>query len=228
MTAMLSVKDVSCVREDRTLFQSLSFDVNTGDIIQIEGPNGAGKSTLLRILTGLFPATEGEVWFKGASIIEDREQYLSEMLFIGHHAGVKGEMTAEENLAFYLSLHGYDLTPRTSDVDSTTDEALEQVGLYGFEDAFASSLSAGQHRRTALARLLPAISLASKKPEETEQPQKCLWILDEPFTAIDKKGVANLERWMTMHTEAGGAIVLTTHQDLGIACKRVKLDYQVD
>ena len=197
---LLHAKDLTCIREDRILFEQLNLSVNPGDIIQIEGPNGAGKTSLLRILAGLSQPYEGEVLFQQQSISKNRELFHQNLLYLGHLPGVKGEMTAQENLEFNLSLHGLD--------NSCAETTLSEVNLLGFEDALASHLSAGQHRRISLARLWQ-----SKSP---------VWILDEPFTAIDKLGVKKLEQLFLQHTNQGGCVILTTHQDLSIDVERIK------
>jgi len=215
---LLSANKLTCIREERILFEQLSVQINAGDIVQVEGPNGAGKTSLLRILAGLSQPFEGDVYFhaneltKAQKISEDRELYAQHLLYLGHLAGVKGEMTAAENLTFNLALHG-----TSTDI---VDEQLAQVNLLGFEDSLASHLSAGQHRRIALARLYAA---------QQQSPQTKIWILDEPFTAIDKQGVANLERLFMQHAQQGGCVILTTHQDLTLAkdnLKKITLAYQ--
>ena len=162
--------------------------------MQVEGPNGAGKTSLLRILAGLSQPFAGTVQFNQQNIHQCREEFHHDLCYIGHLPGVKGELTAEENLAFNLALHGYD--------ECVAEETLSKVNLLGFEDANASNLSAGQHRRIALARLW--------------QNNSKIWILDEPFTAIDKAGVKKLENLFLQHAENGGCVILTTHQDLSI------------
>ncbi len=191
---LLNAQQLTCIREDRILFEDLSFSVNAGDIIQIEGPNGAGKTSLLRILAGLSQPYEGKVYFKDADINHDKELYNQHLLYIGHLAGIKGEMSAQENLEFNLALSGID--------KSLAENTLAEVNLLGFEDALASHLSAGQHRRIALAKLW--------------QNHAPIWILDEPFTAIDKHGVIKLENLMIEHAKNGGCVILTTHQDLAM------------
>ncbi len=200
LAPLISAKQLTCIREDRILFEQLSLAICAGDIIQVEGPNGAGKTSLLRILAGLSQPFEGEVYFQDQAITHCRELFHQNLLYLGHLPGVKGEMSAIENLTFNLALHGLE-------TDQVEDD-LAQVNLLGFEDSLASHLSAGQHRRIALARLL-----------NTKAP---IWILDEPFTAIDKQGVQNLEQLFLDHAEQGGCVILTTHQDLTLAAKRVK------
>lgn len=200
MSCLLRAHQLTCIREDRILFDELSFDVNSGDLIQIEGPNGAGKTSLLRLLAGLSLPYEGEVQYREQAITKCREEYYQDLTFIGHLAGVKGELTAVENLSFSLNLQ--------QDETLAMDQAIEQVNLSGFEDSYASHLSAGQNRRIALARLWQSTSK--------------IWILDEPFTAIDKAGVAKLERLFLTHIDNGGAIIFTSHQELQIANTAVK------
>lgn len=192
-TALLSARSLFCERDDRVLFDGLDLDLSSGEILQIEGPNGSGKTTLLRILSGLSSHFEGELFWKGEIMGEAKELFLADLVYIGHQPGVSDQLTAQENLGWHCALHP-SLDP------AQIDFAIGQVGLKGFEDVPAYQLSAGQKRRIALARLYMS----------TAQ----LWILDEPFTAIDKLGVAAKEALMLKHLSKGGSIILTTHQDL--------------
>ncbi|NQZ86515.1 MAG: cytochrome c biogenesis heme-transporting ATPase CcmA [Colwellia sp.] len=204
---LLSANGLTCIREDRILFEALNFSVCSGDVIQVEGPNGAGKTSLLRILAGLSQPYDGTVLFREQNIAEQKDDFHQNLLYLGHLPGVKGEMTAQENLVFNLALHGNDC--------SKAEETLEKVNLLGFEDALASHLSAGQHRRISLARLW--------------QSTAPIWILDEPFTAIDKHGVTQLEQLFLAHAQRGGCVILTTHQDLSFPedkVKKITLDYR--
>ncbi|WP_371189553.1 cytochrome c biogenesis heme-transporting ATPase CcmA [Thalassotalea maritima] len=203
---LLQAEQLTCIREDRILFDELSFTVSAGDIIQVEGANGTGKTSLLRILSGLSQPYSGDVLYQQQSINDISEEYYQDLLFLGHLPGVKGEMTSEENLQFYLSLHGQD--------PARAEQTLDIVNLYGFEDAKASHLSAGQHRRIALARLW--------------QTNAKIWILDEPFTAIDKAGVRQLESLIQAHAQQGGCVIMTTHQDLQMDSnlyRKIRLEY---
>lgn len=190
---MLEAKSLSCVRDERILFSELSFTVKPGEIIQVEGPNGAGKTSLLRILAGLAQPESGEVCWRGQNTLRHRENYYQDLLFLGHQPGIKTMLTPFENLQFYQAV-------RAAPDRQAIWRALEQVGLVGYEDLPVAQLSAGQQRRVALARLW-----LSECP---------LWILDEPLTAIDKQGVAELISLFGQHAQQGGMVLLTTHQDL--------------
>ncbi|UTM58114.1 cytochrome c biogenesis heme-transporting ATPase CcmA [Photobacterium sp. CCB-ST2H9] len=202
---MLSVNGLSCTRDERVLFDDLHFSVTPGELVQIEGRNGAGKTTLLRIIAGLGQPDAGDVYWHDNKIVHVREEYHSQMLFLGHQTGVKRELTAYENLAFFQAMHelrhNEALTGQAKvQGEDAIWQALAHVGLAGREDVPAGQLSAGQQRRVALARLW-----LSNHP---------LWILDEPLTAIDKHGVKVLEQLFVSHTERGGTVLLTTHQDM--------------
>jgi heme exporter protein A len=191
-SARLEGLKLSCTRGGRTLFKALSLHLEEGEILQVEGVNGAGKTSLLRILCGLAQPRAGVVYWQGEDIRRCRSLYHRNLLYIGHNPGIKEELTATENLAFFHALGGH----RGDTV--TLQEALDQVGLYGYEDVAVGSLSAGQRRRVALARLW-----LSELP---------LWVLDEPFTAIDQTGIRNLENRLISHSRRGGMAVLTSHQ----------------
>ena len=190
---MFEALDLSCVRDERTLFSGLSFTIEPGEMVQIEGRNGAGKTSLLRILAGLSSPEAGEVRWQGVNTRRQRDVFHQQLLYLGHQPGVKSVLTAYENLAFYQSVNG------TASADAIY-QALENVGLLGYEDVTVAQMSAGQQRRVALARLW-----LSDAP---------LWILDEPLTAIDKQGVSTLIELFEQHAQRGGMVLLTTHQDL--------------
>ncbi|CAK4067154.1 cytochrome C biogenesis protein CcmA [Vibrio variabilis] len=192
---MLEVSQLTAIRDERILFESLSFSIDSGELVQIEGRNGTGKTTLLRIITGLGDRDQGEIFWNGESIESNRDAFHEDLLFLGHSTGVKRDLTAYENLRFYLSVHS-----KASIDKETIYQALTKVGLAGREDVPVAQLSAGQQRRVALARLWLS--------------QHKLWILDEPLTAIDKQGVKVLEALFLNHAEQGGIVMLTTHQDM--------------
>ena len=189
---MLDAINLTCVRDDRVLFSELSFSVSPGEMVQIAGKNGAGKTSLLRILAGLAQAEEGEVRWQGEGLSRARYQYHQDLLWLGHQPGIKTVLTAFENLSFY----------HANGAESLRWQALTEIGLLGFEDVPVNQLSAGQQRRVALARLW----LSSQK----------IWVLDEPFTAIDVAGVDKLTQQLKRHTENGGMVILTTHQPLNV------------
>lgn len=195
---MFEALNLSCVRDERTLFSGLSFTVEPGEMVQIEGRNGAGKTSLLRILAGLSSPDAGEVRWQGINTRRQRDVFHQQLLYLGHLAGVKSVLTAFENLAFYLSVNSLSVNAK-ADADAIY-LALENVGLLGYEDVTVAQMSAGQQRRVALARLW-----LSDAP---------LWILDEPLTAIDKQGVSTLIALFEHHVKQGGMVLLTTHQDL--------------
>jgi heme exporter protein A len=190
LTNNLTVTQLQCIRDDRILFDNLNFTLSAGQLLQIEGRNGSGKTSLLRILCGLTLPTEGTVYWQAQDIQAIRSAYYANLIYIGHAPGIKAELTPLENLAMAQAMGCYP-------TEIPLAEALAQVGLYGFEDVPTRTLSAGQQRRVALARLL--LNNAQ------------LWILDEPFTALDKIAINLIENWLEQHAQQGGMAVLTSH-----------------
>jgi heme exporter protein A len=191
---VLEAVALGCERDQRRLFMGVSFRLQAGNMLRIRGPNGSGKSSLLRLLCGLAQPAAGHVELFGQALTRQRAVLASRLLWIGHAAGVKALLTAEENLAWLGALHA-------RGASAATGQALAAVGLRGFEDTPCYALSAGQQRRIALARLyLPGAP--------------ALWLLDEPFTALDTAGTAQLEAHLAMHCGRGGTVVLTTHHEL--------------
>jgi heme exporter protein A len=191
-TMSLQAIALSCSRDDRLLFEGLNFELTPGRVLLLEGRNGSGKTSLLRILCGFREADAGQVLWCGDSIKDG--QYYADMAYVGHLDGIKKELTVLENLTISLALGRPGLY--------SIEQALAQVRLSGYDDALVQSLSAGQKRRLSLARLLIT--------------RNHLWILDEPFTSLDKEGIALIETLMTEHCMNGGMIVLTSHHDIDL------------
>jgi len=187
--ARLSAEGLACRRGDRWLFSGLNFVVEAGGVLEVAGANGSGKTTLLRLLCGLLPPDEGEIYWCGQPILETRARYMSELAYVGHTDAVKGDLTALENLMVARALNGGGGMSPTG--------ALTHVGLAHADRIPARLLSAGQRRRLALARLL------------TRRAR--LWLLDEPFTALDKEGVAIINDLLSLHVAHRGIIVFTSH-----------------
>ncbi|KPQ02477.1 cytochrome c biogenesis heme-transporting ATPase CcmA [Marinobacter sp. HL-58] len=190
---LLQAVNLECERDGRILFRNLSFAILPGTLIRVEGPNGSGKTTLLRILAGLNDSYSGDLLWRGHDRHTYREEFLRNMLYLGHRPGIKPLLSPMENLRALMA-------GRRSLPDKVLWQALEGTGLDGFQTVPCRNLSAGQQRRVALARLLVA-----------DEP---LWILDEVFTAIDIHGVAALEKLLVERVENGGAVIVTTHHDL--------------
>lgn len=191
MTNKLTAENLCCERNDHILFEQLDFTVQSGEVLQIKGLNGSGKSSLLRLLCGLAPATIGNIYWNGKPIQTCRENFLQQLIYIGHQLGLKGGLTPRENCQQAVAMANK--SQRVS-----IDFALEAVVLASHSNSLTENLSAGQKRRVALARLLlyPA----------------ALWVLDEPFTALDSDGVRLIIELLTNHVQQGGLAIITSHQ----------------
>ena len=199
---MLEVADLECVRGDRQLFTAMSFSVQPRELLHVHGPNGSGKTSLLRLVCGLTLPANGEIRWRGTPIRELAEEYFVDVLYLGHLNGLKDELSGQENLRINCALAGADTMPEA------VTAVLDRIGLAGYEDLPVKVLSQGQKRRVALARLL--LSKAT------------LWILDEPFTALDSAAVNVLQGILAAHLNNGGMVILTTHQEFALDAQQIK------
>jgi heme exporter protein A len=188
----LALDAITCERGARPLFAPLSFTVGAGEWVHLQGANGAGKTTLLRTLCGLMPPASGTIRWQGQTLAEAGAAFRSDLLYLGHALALKGELSALENLLIDARLRGHDLTPQAA------QNALEALGLRTRAHLPLRVLSQGQQRRAALARL--AVSRAR------------LWVLDEPWVALDADSVQRLSERLDAHVQGGGSLVFTSHQ----------------
>ncbi|MCP4335844.1 MAG: cytochrome c biogenesis heme-transporting ATPase CcmA [Gammaproteobacteria bacterium] len=199
-SVLLQTRDLSCMRNDRLLFEQLEISLDAGQMLVVEGPNGCGKTSLLRILTGLRMADGGELLWRGEPIDRLAGDYFEQVNYVGHHDGVKHELSCLENLRLARAMGA----PSSVDLD----DVLEQVNLYAYGETDVGSLSAGQKRRLALARLLAT--------------EATLWILDEPFTSLDKASMAMFSSVFERHLQQQGMIVMTSHHDISLPQQALK------
>jgi heme exporter protein A len=198
----LSIQKLQCSRGDSTIFQGLSFKLSAGRLLWVEGKNGSGKTTLLRTICGLFLADDGEVQWNDEPIKRVPEIYYRQLLYIGHQNALKLDLTALENLQLLCRLAGQSV----SEVE--IENALLKMGLAGYEDVPVSQMSQGQQRRVALSRLLLSDAV--------------LWVLDEPFVALDVAAVELLQSILIKHVDGKGMVILTTHQAVPIPDEKMQ------
>ena len=195
---MLETRNLEITRGDRRLLDSVELALKPGTLLHVTGANGSGKTSLLRALCGLLAPSAGDILWNGENIRALREEFCRNLVYVGHNNALKDELTASENLRVLCALSGI------ATGETERRDALAAFGLQGREHLPAKSLSQGQRRRTALARL----ALAGALP---------LWILDEPFAALDPAAVSHVQEVVSRHLAAGGMVVMTTHQDAAIA-----------
>lgn len=197
----LSASDIHVWRGDKAVLRGVSLRAAPGAIVHVQGPNGSGKTTLMRVLAGLAVAEAGEVCWNGVRIEDQRDEFGARTSYLGHLSALKDDLTARENLYF-----GAGLKRRLSPDDLAA--TLQRVGLTEQAGLMARVLSAGQRRRLALARVLLDATL--------------LWLLDEPFTNLDTEGSQLLARILVEHADAGGMVVLASHQPVPVDAARVQ------
>ena len=193
-TGNLQVKNLACWRNDQLLFEKVNFTLTPGTVLFLQGENGSGKTSLLRILCGFRLADEGDIFWNDKSTGSFPE-YYENISFVGHKNGIKDELTVEENLNLMRSV--------ATASNIKTDEVLKEIGLFKKSDVLSRLLSAGQKRKLALARLM--------------MTNNSFWVLDEPFTSLDKNSVVFFESLIKKHIARGGMLILTSHHDIDLS-----------
>ena len=201
MTAKLSATDLTLIRGERCLFTGLGFALDAGHLLLLEGQNGSGKTSLLRALTGMLDLETGEIRWNGEPIRQVRQSYFQSLVWMAHRVGLKADLTLVENLQFESALRP------TANTDFNA--VLERLDIDRLKKLAIRSLSAGQQRRVALARVL-----LSAAP---------LWLMDEPFTNLDRDGRRLVTEILSQHLAAGGMCVMAAHQDVAIDAPTQKL-----
>ena len=198
MLGTLSASALECVRGERRLFANLGFELRPHTLLEVRGANGSGKTSLLRMLCGLLAPAAGTIAWNGNDIRTAREDYCAQLAFVGHLNGMKEGLSPLEKLHYSARAAGLAAGA------APAEDALRRVGLDGFRHAPCRTLSQGQRRRVALARLCLSA-------------ERQLWILDEPFTALDDAALALTQKLLESHLQSGGMLVLTSHQDAPVA-----------
>lgn len=207
MPAMLETRQLGCQRGDRLLFRRLGLRAGPGELLRIAGANGSGKTSLLRLLAGLAQPVAGEVCWQGVDIAHSREAFHAALLYLGHAPALNDLLTPLENLEFACATAGLEASRRACLT------ALDSLGLHRQQALPCQVLSQGQRRRVGLARLALSAS-------------RVLWILDEPFTALDADAVAALAASIDGHCAAGGIVIFTSHQDVAFSTPLRVLDVE--
>ena len=193
---MFSVSNLSCSKGDKRLFSGVSFTLQPGQWLHLEGDNGVGKTSLLRLACGLSALENGEITWNHQAVSKDPQTFRANLAYLGHQLALKDDLSPLENLQTDAAIVGRQLTV------SDAKQALAQMGLRGRENLPVRVLSQGQKRRTALARLL----VSSAK----------LWVLDEPFVALDTMAQNALSEVINAHLAKQGMVLLTSHQAVSL------------
>jgi heme exporter protein A len=194
---MLEAVNLECIRGERRLFRDVGFELTEGTLLEVVGPNGSGKTSLLRMVCGLLAPAAGEILWRGENIRKLAEEFRGQLCYLGHQNAIKDDLSGVENLLFSETMAGGEATPKSA------REALERFGLKGFEELPTRVLSQGQKRRVALARL-------------AFRARCRLWVLDEPFVALDVKAVRMVADLIANQADSGGIVLLTTHQEVDV------------
>jgi heme exporter protein A len=202
-TSSLTATNLACIRGERMVFEGLGFELANGGLLQVSGPNGSGKTSLLRMICRLIRPAAGQIAWNGRAIDELGDDYGGSLTYVGHLSAVKDELTPSENLHFSARIQGL------ANDEKTIRSLLTEFGLDGPEKLPCKLLSQGQRRRLALARLKLSASRA-------------LWVLDEPFTALDSAGIGVMRTALEAHLARGGLALLTTHQEVPISAARIQ------
>jgi heme exporter protein A len=204
LTHKLSANDLTLIRGERCLFKGLSFALESGGLLVLEGRNGSGKTSLIRAIAGMLSLEKGTVYWDDVAVEKQRQTFHGSLVWLAHRTGLKGDLTLVENLGFERSLRAH----ATRDAD----EVYERLGIARLKKLILRSLSAGQQRRVALARMLLA-----------DVP---LWFMDEPFTNLDREGRALVLELVEEHLGAGGMCVMAAHQDVEIDAPTTRVKIQ--
>lgn len=204
-TDNLAVKNLACWRNEQVLFSDLNLSLAPKNVLFLQGENGSGKTSLLRILCGFRLPDEGEITW-GEQATSSLPEYFQNISYVGHKNGIKDELTVEENLNLMRSM--------ATASDIKMESVLKQIGLFKQADVLSRQLSAGQKRKLALARLM--------------MTDNSFWVLDEPFTSLDKASVGLFESLIKQHIARGGMLILTSHHDIdlsGLSVNHFNLSY---
>ena len=202
MTAKLSARKLTLIRGESCLFQGLEFSLRRGELLLLEGQNGSGKTSLMRAIAGMLSLESGEIFWNDVPVSDQRQEFHGSLVWLAHRTGLKGDLTLVENLRFEGALR------RQADVDPAT--IFERLGIARLKSLPLRSLSAGQQRRVALARMMMA-----------DVP---LWLMDEPFTNLDREGRQLVMDLTEEHLASGGMCVMAAHQDVKVDATVIRVN----